>query len=52
MAALMDSFSKLRAYKGLVLLVVCLVSYLIGLSCVTQVTLTYKDRNPTAANFT
>lgn len=36
MAALMDSFSKLRAYKGLVLLVVCLVSYLIGLSCVTQ----------------
>ncbi|KAJ7386444.1 hypothetical protein OS493_008572 [Desmophyllum pertusum] len=36
MAALMDSFSNLRPYKGLCLLVLCIVSYLIGLSCVTK----------------
>jgi len=36
MAALMDSFSKLRRYRGLVLLALCVVQYLIGLSCVTK----------------
>ena len=47
MAALMDSFSKLRPYKGLVLLVLCVISYLIGLSCVTKVTYNIQPRNTT-----
>ncbi|KAL9950962.1 hypothetical protein ACROYT_G043544 [Oculina patagonica] len=36
MAALMDSFNKLRPYKGLCLLFLCIFQYVIGLSCVTQ----------------
>ncbi|KAL9950885.1 hypothetical protein ACROYT_G043456 [Oculina patagonica] len=35
-AALMAGFSKLRSYKGLCLLFLCIIQYLIGLSCVTQ----------------
>ena len=38
MTGLMESFSKCRSRKGLTLLVLCAVSYLIGLSCVTKVT--------------
>ncbi|XP_015752629.1 PREDICTED: sodium- and chloride-dependent GABA transporter 1-like [Acropora digitifera] len=36
MTGLMESFSKCRSRKGLTLLVLCAVSYLIGLSCVTK----------------
>ncbi|XP_078352752.1 sodium- and chloride-dependent GABA transporter 1-like [Oculina patagonica] len=36
MAALMDSFKKLRSYKGPCLLLLCTFQYLVGLSCVTQ----------------
>ncbi|XP_020603374.1 sodium- and chloride-dependent betaine transporter-like [Orbicella faveolata] len=36
MSALMESFTKLRPYKGFCLFFLCIIQYLVGLSCVTQ----------------